>query len=360
MGFGFNFVIISVGCLYGMTEGANPAPDCEPLSSSTMLVHFNETSDADLYYVQLATPGSEDSPFALVTATSSPVSVEGLSPNATYAVSMRAHDAATPSIAWGPSWGEPSESAVCTTLPSQGRERLVLPSTSGADSNSSFLRVYRISEYSFDVDFLENHDAASADAMPLYMMTCDPTGLCTPWSVDDMTPRWDSCQEALASICPDQRGGSFACLDCMTAATEAVTEACGEWYAQDTLNGEGSYPVHWYCGVGWPESTPAQGPITEYCVEYLPLPPAEEEPSPTRGGGAAAAVVVSSIGDGGGGGGGTDDGFNDDAGFATYLSCNSDEVDAFGNDPRGEQHLSPDASPSAPSKPPFLFGCIIF
>ena len=47
---------------------------------------------------------------------------------------------------------------------------------------------------------------------------------------------------------------------------------------------------------------PAQGPITEYCVEYLPAP---------KG--------LPGV---------------DDDGFAGYLSCNSDEVDAYGNDPR--------------------------
>merc|ERR1711971_901602 len=54
-------------------------------------------------------------------------------------------------------------------------------------------------------------------------------------------------------------------------------------------------------GIGWHESAPVQGPVTEYCVEYTPLPGPPD------------------MGDG----------------FSDYLSCNSDEVDGtLGNDPR--------------------------
>ena len=135
------------------------------------------------------------------------------------------------------------------------------------------MRVYRVSEYAFDVDFLENHDAASVDAMPLYLMTCDPSGDCSPWSTSDLTDRWGSCQAALGTddICAEERGNGFDCMACMEEHADAVTDACGEWTMEDSLSGEGSFGVHWYCGVGWPESTAAQGPITEYCIEFLPL-----------------------------------------------------------------------------------------
>jgi hypothetical protein len=72
-----------------------------------------------------------------------------------------------------------------------------------------------------------------------------------------------------------------------------------------------------YCGVGWPESTPQEGPITEYCIEYVPLS------SETTNGVDHEKNTQKE--------GGADD---DDDAFAVYLSCNSDEVDAFGNDPR--------------------------
>ena len=58
-----------------------------------------------------------------------------------------------------------------------------------------------------------------------------------------------------------------------------LTAACGNFSDQDTLAGDGSFAVHWWCGVGWPESAAAEGPITEYCVEYQPIE------APTRMGG---------------------------------------------------------------------------
>ena len=40
-----------------------------------------------------------------------------------------------------------------------------LPLDAGGEVGTHFMRVYRLSEYSFDVDFLENHDGASVDAI---------------------------------------------------------------------------------------------------------------------------------------------------------------------------------------------------
>jgi len=91
-------------------------------------------------------------------------------------------------------------------------------------------------------------------------------------------------------------------MECADANRESLVAACGNWSDADTFDGEGSFAVHWWCGVGWPESAPVQGPITEYCIEYEPL----ESGSPSGG-----------------------------VGFSDYLSCNSDEVDGtLGNDPR--------------------------
>eukprot|EP00854_Cymbomonas_tetramitiformis_P011725 gene11725-13846_t len=102
-------------------------------------------------------------------------------------------------------------------------------------------------------------------------------------------------------LCPGSRGTGFNCMKCVDANRAQFTEACGEFSDSDQLAGEGSFAVHWWCGIGWPESAAVQGPITEYCVEYAPI----KEKTPAG------------------------DGFSD------YLSCNSDEVDGLlGNDPR--------------------------
>jgi hypothetical protein len=181
------------------------------------------------------------------------------------------------------------------------------------------MRVYRISEYSFDADFLRNHDAASIEAMPLYLMTCDPEGEtpdalhsvaqcaalqhdsragdCSPWDARDRSPAWDAChaemvavrarvrahRHALASktaplvatqhnvlatqhnvmqngtnglqpradclrrmalqVCPTSRGAAFNCMECAEANRGSLTGACGNWSAQDTMDGAGSFAV---------------------------------------------------------------------------------------------------------------------
>ena len=179
-------------------------------------------------------------------------------------------------------------------------------------STSQWMRVYRVSEYSFDVDFLANHNAASVDAMPLYLMTCSPDGSCAPWSTTDHTKRWAACQQTLEHVCSSSRGAAFSCMQCAEKHRVALEHACGLWSAQDTLVGEGSFSIHWYCGVGWPESTAAEGPVTEYCVEFEQSPPLPQ--------------VLLQAGD-------SKRSLPHD-GFSFYLSCNSDEVDAYGNDPR--------------------------
>jgi len=251
---------------------------CSPTVDGLSVEFDPSTLDfaTDLFYVQLASPEDPDKPFALVTTLSFPTLVGGLGAGLTSSVSVRAHNASAPSIAWGPSWGAPSQAALCSTLPEGSKQAsatsaFIVAKAESARSASMFMRAYRISEYAFDVDFLENHDGASVEAMPLYLMTCTTEGMCAPWSVTDLSSRFDECQAALADLCPALRGAAFACVDCAASLRANVTAACGEFSTQDTLDGEGSYAVHWHCGVGWPESTAAEGPITEYCVEYLPV-----------------------------------------------------------------------------------------
>eukprot|EP00931_Biecheleriopsis_adriatica_P017522 TRINITY_DN12546_c0_g1_i2.p1 TRINITY_DN12546_c0_g1~~TRINITY_DN12546_c0_g1_i2.p1 ORF type:complete len:400 (-),score=43.34 TRINITY_DN12546_c0_g1_i2:190-1389(-) len=219
-----------------------------------------------------------------------------------YVVSLRALPVSAPSLAWGPAWTIPAGHIICRTSKAYAAQvnPLLKPLHRNSLAETRFMRVYRISEYSFDVDFLSNHDAASVEAMPLYLMTCDPSGSCAPFDAKVQSPRWDACHAAMMQWCPGSRGAAFNCLKCAETNREVLLAACGNWTDQDTLEGEGSFAIHWWCGVGWPESAPQQGPITEYCVEYQPLPETHVED-----------------------------------GFSNYLSCNSDEVDGtLGNDPR--------------------------
>ena len=303
-------------------------PTCSCSGHDTCSINFTALAAMDLHYVGVARPGRPDKPFAIVTTQAFPVDVGGLHARTTYSFFISSHPSSAPSIAWGPSWNASTAPFTCTTThepmprevgdeaPSSTAGRETAPAT-----GSRYVRVYRVSEYSFSVDFLSNHDAASAAAMPLYLMTCSPNGLCAPWSTADHTRRWATCQAALYSVCPGQRGAAFECMACAATHRAAVEAACGPFSQADTLEGEGSFSVHWHCGVGWPESTAEEGPITEYCVEYTPLlsvggvggagpsetPSLETPSSATPSGG----------------------------GFSDYLSCNSDEVDGLAaNDPR--------------------------
>ena len=284
--------------LWALLSSALPGPTCQP-DSDSLLVNYTlpHPSKWDLHYVSIATSSRPAQPVGIVTTRSFPVLVAGLHPGSSYVVTVRSHPKALPTIAWGPGWSPPSTASVCNTTAAFARHQPMVVTNPRTAPLSRFLRVYRISEYAFEPDFLENHDAADDQSMPLYLMTCDPMGNCAPWSTAELTSRWASCQHALESLCPGDRGAAFGCMSCADTHRAAVEAACGAWSDDDTMAGEGSFGVHWYCGVGWPESVAEEGPITEYCIEYLPNLAAGD-------------------------------------GFAGYLSCNSDEVDALGNDPR--------------------------
>lgn len=90
----------------------------------------------------------------------------------------------------------------------------VRTSAAGATHTTAF----RISEYTFEVDFLQNHDAASPLAMPVYIQN---NGGMNETSIEHYNGgNWsmDECLAALDEACPTQRGTSFACMRCADAA----------------------------------------------------------------------------------------------------------------------------------------------
>eukprot|EP00040_Diaphanoeca_grandis_P028158 m.161768 g.161768 ORF g.161768 m.161768 type:complete len:478 (+) comp31253_c3_seq1:3430-4863(+) len=159
-----------------------------------------------------------------------------------------------------------------------------------------YTTTHRISEYAEDVDFLENHNSATVDAFPLYLMTCSATGNCQPWNKTQFTKtdeEWDQCQTTLATLCPSERGHGFnGCVQCVDGHHDNVVAACGNYTDADMMHP--GFPVHYYCGIGWPENLMYFSAITEYCVEHLPSPKSDPRWE----------------------------------GYADYISCNSDEVDA--------------------------------
>lgn len=159
---------------------------------------------------------------------------------------------------------------------------------------------YRISEYTFDVDFLDNHDGANIGAIPAYVQN---GGAMNETAIMGPNRTMDTCLAKLERTCPSERGESFACMVCANHHRAALLATCGNFSDRDSRQG---WAVHFFCGIGWPGSSLQRSPITEYCVEHLPAP----QTDPVPGGN----------------------------GFAQYVSCNSDECDGVllprGNTPR--------------------------
>lgn len=336
------------GASAGARPPSSPSPACAPAGDGELGVAWDAAAAAQAHLSQVmlllapageqpARPAAPAAGFATAgggvgrpawaVAQTSPASaggarVAGLARRSAWRVSLRALPASSPAAAWGEAWTAPSEAVTCVVggageadgAAALGRRAPLDP------RGSRSLRVFRISEYSEGVDLLANHDGADALAMPLYLMTCQPDGTnCSPWSAREQSPRWDECHAALAgdAALRCERGGGLACLACAEAQASLVRGACGEWSPGDTLAGEGSFAVHWFCGVGWPEGAPAEAPITEYCVDYLPLEAPRTAPKQPRAILRPSAVAL------------PDDDDADASGFSGYLSCNSDEVDGM-------------------------------
>ena len=170
---------------------------------------------------------------------------------------------------------------------------------------------WRIAEFTWDPDFLTNHDAATQEAIALYVQNGGAKNESDlPWvppAGADPSHQYsvDGCLGALAKLCPGLKAMAFACMKCSDDNRAAVEKECGVFPDGDSSH-LGGWAQHFYCGVGWPESTFQRSPISEYCVEHLPAP----QTDPIPGG----------------------------DGFAQYVSCNSDECDGAllptGNSPR--------------------------
>ena len=293
------------------TTTAQFHPQCSGDADGSVVISWKPSNTFQLYYVAIAT-SNITKPFALETTKQSTLNITQLA-TGHYTFTVRALPTTAPSLAWGPAWDKPTtdDSVECEVNNpiSKSVSKSISKSIPSA-LKTKFIKTYRISEYSFEPDFLRNHDAASPDAMPLYLQTCSGSGTCTPFDAVVQSPKFFQCHDVLASLCPEQRGGAFQCMACADRHREQIVNACGNYSDADSLAEKGSFAVHWWCGVGWPESAPVQGTIQEFCVEMLPVPvpvPVLEEQN-----------NVGNVSDG----------------FSDYLSCNSDEVDGYGNDPR--------------------------
>ena len=134
---------------------------------------------------------------------------------------------------------------------------------------------YRISEYTMEVDFLENHDAASLGAIPVYVQNGGAMNETEIERADGVSI--DGCLGALrAHGCAG--GTSFECMACADAHRASVVAQCGN-YSDGDHRAHG-WAVHFYCGIGWPGSSFQRSPVTEYCVEHAPAPQTDPVPQP--------------------------------------------------------------------------------
>jgi hypothetical protein len=344
---------------------------CTNATSVSISLAWNATPATDIYYVALSENlRSISQPYAIRTSATSNLDLIDLKPHTDYWLQVYSHPA-NDSIVWG--WAPSSAATLCSTTatragaphslrregdlasdsmalswsaaealgedqtfevmywpedhsPGRGIEKAtsrttelsvrdlrpattymvaVRSSTTGATSDPvpfrtaqvgvNYTMTYRISEYQFTPDFLDNHDSASVDAIPVYIMDHNPI------TTGSISPDWGRCARQLPGILgPEQHGAGLSCLRFADKQKRAeVTAACGNFSTADNNVG---WDVHWYCGTGWPESVVMSSPITEYCVEHLPAP---EVPKHEAVGG-----------------------------WASYLSCNGDEVDPWGNAPK--------------------------
>ena len=161
--------------------------------------------------------------------------------------------------------------------------------------NTRFNTLYRLSEYTFDVDFLENHNSADRTSMGVYIYHGTPFSTQAVWP-NSTAEDWYNCQDFLEEKCGQYRGTGLKCMACPEAHREEVVKHCGNFTGADDQHQ--GFSVHFFCGIGWPESIILNSSVAEYCVESAPPPPAT--------------------------------GLE----YAQYVSCNSDETDWFGNEPR--------------------------
>ena len=155
----------------GSTSGGIGSAATTPGSCT---VSTRAVANTDLYYLAVfasqaaASPADGTTPRILTLTTSSTpkFTLGGLLSGKKYWLRWRSHNASAATIARG--WRDFEPTSTCTATPTkQGRlQHLARPreTTAVARNGSSFMYLFRVSEYTDEVDFLENHNSASAGA----------------------------------------------------------------------------------------------------------------------------------------------------------------------------------------------------
>jgi len=155
----------------------------------------------------------------------------------------------------------------------------------------------------FDVDFLQNHDAADSRTLPLYLQY---SGAINESCYSGFAPGAAHCNshgglciDKLSTLCAEERGNGFECMRCADRYRAQLLDTCGNFVRRrcflsrfdhanqkrittqsdaDDIQDSGRWGEHWFCGTGWPGSTFQRSPFTEYCVEHAMAP--QTDPTP--------------------------------------------------------------------------------
>jgi hypothetical protein len=151
--------------------------------------------NTDSYYVAVfatqadAAPAGGAAPHLLTltrTLNSSSAVVSGLAPGRKYWFRWRSHNASNPTLARG--WRDYGPPFACTAGPANGQSSSMAAhhgsaplqppqydgvATAAAASRTKFMYVYRVSEYTDEVDFLTNHNSASEAGQAGFLTNTD-------------------------------------------------------------------------------------------------------------------------------------------------------------------------------------------
>jgi hypothetical protein len=248
-----------------------------------------------------------------------------------------------------------SASSYCVAVQLQRRSDFVLfktgtPSAAHHSSakgatKSRFTAMYRVSEFTNDVDFLDNHDQATMAALAVLLVR-----QASRFSVSD------DCLADLAKLCPAVRGQGSECTACVQKHAQvgnvpscdgnqddlqSVNTSQDKYYrpkysrlAYGSSDGKPASPSafrrNFFCGVGWPSFSMLQSPITEYCVESLPVPPSARLKLRRSDALMDGLSVAHTAEDGNVEGGLVEGGLvEDDGSWAEYVSCDAPEAGAI-------------------------------
>eukprot|EP01062_Namystynia_karyoxenos_P030790 TRINITY_DN2290_c7_g1_i1.p2 TRINITY_DN2290_c7_g1~~TRINITY_DN2290_c7_g1_i1.p2 ORF type:complete len:384 (+),score=112.51 TRINITY_DN2290_c7_g1_i1:74-1225(+) len=158
-----------IGAAAALAAAAAAGLQCEPAGAGALRLSWAAESNTDLYWVALL-EGSGGRPFAIETVTPPQGAavvnhtLRGLAPARRYWLQLRSHPASAPSTVWG--WRAAAGAAAqCETL---GEPAAAAPPPAPAPG-VRHTRMWRVSENTYEIDLLSNHNAADYAAQVAFL-----------------------------------------------------------------------------------------------------------------------------------------------------------------------------------------------